>query len=241
MQHLDSRKLKSAMIDAAILRAERTMKDDQEPVVVHPLYRERWERTVRELQVRRLRKKRKTRVLAFIIAAVVAALAGCAWTYREKIADFWVTAFDKYDKLEIDDIGEDFPRTIEEVYIPTYVPEGYELEYEQIGVFQVNMTWKNNDDYIIYSQTVLSKSENVGNPKILDNEVGEYKSKKWNDCIVFYYFHDERQYYVWTDKYKFYLIFSKEISDNNFEKIIKNIEKNEEKAPREDFIIREGS
>lgn len=224
MQHLDTRKLKSAMIDAAIMRAERTMKDDQEPVVVHPLYRERWERTVRELQVRRLRKKRKTRVLAFIIAVVVAALAGCAWTYREKIADFWVTAFDKYDKLEIDDIGEDFPRTIEEVYIPTYVPEGYELEYEQMDSLKVHMIWKNNSDYIIYTQTLIPKNRNV-----FDNEVGEYTVMHYGDQTVFRRLRNNRQIYIWVNEYKFRLAFSEGLADEKILKIIKNIQENEEK------------
>lgn len=220
MRHLDSQKLKSAMIDAAILRAERTMKDDQEPVVVHPLYRERWERTVRELQVRRLRKKRKTRVLAFIIAAVVAALAGCAWTYREKIADFWVTAFDRYDKLEIDDIGEDFPRTIDEVYIPTYVPEGYELEYEQIDLFKVHMLWKNNDDYLMYTQTTI-----YGNDNMLDNEMGKYVPLKQNGQIVFYRSCNDQQIFIWTNEYKFRLISSKEILVEDLLKFFENIRK----------------
>lgn len=231
MQHLDSRKLKSAMIDAAILRAERTMKDDQEPVVVHPLYRERWERTVRELQVRRLRKKRKTRVLAFIIAAVVAALAGCAWTYREKIADFWVTAFDKYDKLEIDDIGEEFPKTIDEVYIPTYVPEGYELEYQQIDSFKVHMLWKSDDDYLMYTQTVIPKDLDAGIKNVLDNEIGEYTTKQCTHGFVFCHSFNGNSYYVWLSKYKFSLICSKEFSDENLIKIIDNIQKFEEITP----------
>ena len=231
MQHLDISKLKSAMIDAAILRAERTMRDDQEPVVVHSLYRERWERTVRELQVRRLRKKRKTRVLAFIIAAVVAALAGCAWTYREKIADFWVTAFERYDKLEVGETGEELPGTIEEVYIPTYVPEGYELEYQQINVFNVHMLWKHGDDYMIYTQTVIFKNKNAENQNVLDNEAGEHIVKQLDNYTVFCYFCDDKQRYIWINKYKFCLTSSKEIPDEELKKIIENIQKSEEYAP----------
>ena len=226
MQDLDTSKLKRAMIDVAILRAERTVKDDQEPVVVHPLYRERWERTVRELQVRRLRKKRKTRVLAFIIAAVVAALAGCAWTYREKIADFWVTAFDRYDKLEIDDIGEDFPRTIEEVYIPTYVPEGYEQVYYQKDSLKIWSKWEKDGNYLIYMQSIIS-----GNYNLLDSEKGEYVSKQLGDKIVFCHFYNGRQIVIWIKGYEFRLASSKEIIDEELIKIINSVQKFEENRP----------
>ena len=241
MQHLDSRKLKSAMIDAAILRAERTMKDDQEPVVVHPLYREKWENSVRELRLRRLREKRKTRVLAFIIAAVVAALAGCAWTYREKIADFWVTAFDRYDKLEIDDIGADFPRTIEEVYIPTYVPEGYELEYYLIDTFKARIKWKKGEEYLIYTQVGVSPSKSSEIYNMLDNETGKRTIIQWDDNIVFCHSFNGNSYYVWIDKYKFCLISSGKISDEEIKKIIENIQKYEENPSEKDFNNREES
>ena len=223
MQCLDTSKLKRAMIDAAILRAERTMQGDLEPVVVHPLYREKWEHTVRELQVRRLRQKRKTRVLAFIIAAVVAALAGCAWTYREKIADFWVTAFDKYDKLELVAAEDEPPRTLEEIYLPTYVPEGYELVYQQIDIFKARMLWRNNNDYLMYTQTVIS-----GNDNMLDNEIGECVAMQWGDQNVFHRFYDNQQVYIWVNEYKFRLISLKEISDEELLKIFKNIQKVEE-------------
>jgi hypothetical protein len=229
MQYLDTSKLKSAMIDAAILRAERTMRDDDALVMVHPEYRAKWEYTLRELRFREHRQKRNTRILAFIIAAAIMALAGCAWTYREKIADFWVTAFDKYDKLEIDDIGEDFPRTIEEVYIPTYVPEGYELEYEQIDLFKVQMKWKNNGDYIMYTQTLKPKSRAV-----LDSEVGEYIIKQWDDYTIFCYSSVDRRSYIWLGRYRFCLFSSKGISDKEFEKIIENIFVYEEKYTKKE-------
>lgn len=231
MQYLDTSKLKRAMIDAAILRAERTMKDDQEPVVVHPLYREKWENSVRELRLRRLREKRKTRVLAFIIAAVIMALAGCAWRYREKIADFWVTAFDKYDKLELANVDEEFPRTLEEVYLPTYVPEGYELVDQQIDSFKFWAKWEKKENYFIYSQAVISKNINTDNKNALDNEIGEYMTKEWGNHTVFCCSYDDQYVYIWIDKYKFRLSLSEEIDEAEIKEIIENFKKCEEITP----------
>ena len=231
MQDLDTSKLKRAMIDVAIMRAEQTMQGDHEPVVVHPLYREKWENSVRELRLRRLREKRKTRVLAFIIAAVIMALAGCAWRYREKIADFWVTAFDKYDKLELANVEEEFPRTLEEVYLPTYVPEGYELVDQQIDLLKVCMIWKCNNNYLTYTQTVISESKNVGNPNVIDNEIGYYRTETLDGNVVFCYLCDDKQFYIWFDEYKFCLISSNEVIDENLRKIIKKIQKSEEYVP----------
>lgn len=231
MQHLDSRKLKRAMIDAAIMRAEQTMQGDHEPVVVHPLYREKWENSVRELRLRRLREKRKTRVLAFIIAAVIMALAGCAWRYREKIADFWVTAFDKYSMLELSNINEEPPKVIEEVYFPTYVLEGYEMVYCQVDSFKVRAKWEKDGDYLIYSQAVISKNINTDNKNALDNEVGGYQIKNLDKYFVFCYFCDDKQRYIWMDEYEFCLTSSKEISDEELKRIIENIRKSEEYAP----------
>ena len=231
MQHLDSRKLKSAMIDAAILRAERTMKDDQEPVVVHPLYRERWERTVRELQARRLRKKRKTRVLAFIIAAAIMALAGCAWIYRERIADFWVTAYEKYCTLESSDVDQESPKAIEEVYLPTYILDGYEMVYCQVDLFKIRAKWVDGGDYLIYTQTVISEKKNTENQNVLDNEIGEYAIKRWEDYTVFCHLHGDQYIFVWTNEYKYCLGSSKEIADDELKKKIENIQKSEEYTP----------
>ena len=223
MQRFDTHKLKSAMIDAAILRAESMTKDDDAPVTVHSFYRLEWERTVRELRLRQRRQKRNTRILAFIIAAAVAALAGCAWTYRKKIANFWVTMFDRYDKLEITEIGEDLPRTIEEVYIPTYVPEGYELDDIYEDAFIVRIKWKKDDKYLIYTQSVIFE-----NNSILDNELGAPVLKQIDQYAVFYHFYNKNSSYIWIDKYYFCLDASTEMSNEELKKIIENISKNEE-------------
>ena len=173
---------------------------------------------MRELQARRLRKKRKTRVLAFIIAAVVAALAGCAWTYREKIADFWVTAFEKYCTLESSNIDQEPPKVIEDVYLPTYMLEGYKLDHQKINTFTVFAKWKHNDDYLVYTQTVISQNGSVENQNVLDNEIGEYTIKQCEDNAVFCHFYNNQYFFVWIDEYKFRLCSSQEISDEDLKK-----------------------
>lgn len=231
MQHLDISKLKSAMIDAAILRAERTMQGDDVPVVVHSEYRAKWEYTLRVLRIREHRKKRNTRILAFIIAAAIMALAGCAWIYRERIADFWVTTFDKYSKLEPCVAEEEYPQTIETVYIPTYLPEGYELVYKEIDELKAHFVWKSSDSYLVFTQTVIPKNTNV-----LDSETGKYDVKEYSGLVVFHSFCQNEQIFTWLNEYKFRLGFTNEISDEEVKKIIENISKNEEKRNRFDFI-----
>ena len=223
MQRFDTHKLKSAMIDAAILRAESMTKDDDAPVTVHSFYRLEWERTVRELRLRQRRQKRNTRILAFIIAAAVAALAGCAWTYREKIADFWVTVFEKYSVLESSNFDKEPFKMIEEVYFPTYILEGYEMVYCQVDSFKVRAKWEKDGNYLIYTQAVIWENKNA-----LDNERSEYIAKQVDKYTVFCHFRNGNSYYTWLNEYKFCLISSKEIYNEDLKKIIENIEKIEE-------------
>lgn len=222
MRQLDTSRFKSAMIDAAILHAERLTENDSEPVAIHSVYREKWEHAVRLLQISQRRKRRQTRLVAFIVAVTVAALAGCAWRYREKIAEFVITTFALYDVLETSGENYGYPTEIENVYFPTYMFDGYELESETKELFKVRIEWRKDDDYLIYLQLVIDQ-----NRYILDNEIGKYTKKQIENHTIFFRDYGELQLYTWLNEYKFCLISSRSLLDNELEQIISSIEKQE--------------
>lgn len=223
MRQLDTSRFKSAMIDAAILHAERLTENDSEPVAIHSVYWEKWEHAVRLLQISQRRKRRQTRLVAFIVAVTVAALAGCAWRYREKIAEFWVTAFEKYDIMESDIGVEVYPKIIEEVYYPTCMLNGYELDSVLQDLFKVRVEWIKDNESLIYMQMITETSDYV-----LDNEFGAYEIIQLDNYNILYYNYNGLQLYTWKTKYQFCLISSSILTDMELEKIIGGIQKFEE-------------
>lgn len=86
----------------------------------------------------------KKKVLIALIVAALIALAGCtAYAHREKLAGFFVEITHK--RITID-YGYKYSIKVTEFYMPTYIPEGLKLVYNEIDDSGICCEWKRFDD-----------------------------------------------------------------------------------------------
>ena len=100
-----------------------------------------------------------------VIAAVAGALMSCK-PVREAVVDFFRNVYEAYTEFFFgDDISSKAPEVIEEIHMPTYIPEGYELVQEATltGKERTVMSlWKNGDEDVIkFHQYVLYSKTNI--------------------------------------------------------------------------------
>ncbi len=99
---------------------------------------------------------KRRRALA-IIAAVAAALAltMSVGAIRERVVNFFIEMFDTYAVITTDK-NADYPKTIEEQYAPSYIPEGYEIKGINVDYSDLEIQYSNLDKSLIFSQNVKS-------------------------------------------------------------------------------------
>ena len=220
MDRADTAKLKKALIDAFMLDAEEAIGRCPPPVTVSEAHEKRM-REILSSKTRRRISYRKVgkRVIALLVAALLIFLTGCALFYQ-KIVDFFVTVFDGYSRVEQSVQTEEYPQSIEEIMIPTVMPEGYELTEQFTNEFSVRMKWGNiNGERITFSQTIIS-----GIFYAIDNEDGAYVKMDVGEYEILKYFHGELHTYVWRDEYQFSIMSSCELSEIELLKIIDSIQ-----------------
>lgn len=102
------------------------------------------------------------RAVAACLAAVI--LAGAMMScrpVREKVFDFFRNVYEAYTEIFFgDEARRDAPNVIEEIHMPAYIPEGYEMVKEpemKPKNYGVVTEWRNNDGgYIELYQNLLS-------------------------------------------------------------------------------------
>ncbi len=101
--------------------------------------------------------KTARRVTAILIAAVLILLSACAAIiYRDKIKGLFVEKHEDRDVVAVQ-TEEQYPsnRKIEEVYVLSYVPEGFELVEDEILKIRVKYQYKDSvNNIIVYRQLV---------------------------------------------------------------------------------------
>ena len=95
-----------------------------------------------------------------IIVAMAGALMSCK-PVREAVVDFFQNVYEAYTEFFFgDELSSNAPEVIEEIHLPTYMPEGYELvqEAELTGKDRTIMhVWKSSkNDTIVLCQYQLS-------------------------------------------------------------------------------------
>ena len=163
-------------------------------------------------------RMKKRGIMIAIIAAMLA-LTSCtlAIVYREKIGGFIEHVFEDHVAVEAEN-GEtdDYPKEIEKVYEFTYIPEGYELQKEDIKSFAVLRIYTNSTgDELRLNQQVFS----LEHFKI--NSENSYKKVFEIDNIEIYCRYDTLNTYIWlSNGYVFQLRIEDEFSQNELQKII---------------------
>ena len=219
MDRTDAAKLKSALIDAFMLDAEEAIASCPPPIAVSEAHEKRMREIISSKPRRRVSNRKVGKcVIAILVAVLFIFLTSCAMFYQ-KIVDFIVTAYDKYFRVEQSVEAEEMPYIIKDIKVPTVMLEGYDLKREIIDTFTVQLEWNNKaGDYIMFSQTAMD-----GMYYDIDNEDGEYTQIYIGEQMIFKHYHEQIHTYVWVNEYKFYIISSRELSEDELSKIIKSI------------------
>jgi len=100
-----------------------------------------------------------------VIVTIAGALMSCK-PVREAVVDFFQNVYEAYTEFFFgDELSSNAPEVIEEIHIPTYMPEGYELVQEaELTGRDYNLThiWKNeNGSVIVLYQYLLNSKTNI--------------------------------------------------------------------------------
>jgi len=138
-----------------------------------------------------------------VIAAIAGALMSCK-PIREAVVDFFQNIYEAYTEFFFgDDISSSAPEIIEEIHLPTYIPEGYELAEKATLMgkdYTVMSIWKNeNEMIIILYQYVLNNRTNI------DTEFADMKIL--NDMKIAIVTKENEEYSFWnTNEYSYQLV-----------------------------------
>lgn len=168
-------------------------------------------------------KSKKKKIIIAIIAAVILLLSACA--VSKPIMDFFITVYNDHTRFYSNDGNTD---TIEIVYMPSYLPEGYKIQSESIQITTVQVTWVNDKNERILFQQNTTKN----NSFTLDTEYSDYTACIIGEQETFYILRYNYYLFVWRDdNYLYQLQCHDSLPREEVEKIILSIQMQPEKAP----------
>lgn len=144
-----------------------------------------------KIETKRIWSPRTRRLIAILVAAALL-LTSCGIIFRNEIREIFDDLFVKitYDS---DDITTD---TIEEIYTPSYVPEGYILEKESITSMRAKYEFTNETgDWLCFEQRPLPSGE-----FIVDSESGYSQIEEIDDYEIYYRLDNHYHCYIWGDE-----------------------------------------
>ena len=164
-----------------------------------------------------LRKK----IAVALIASLILALVGCVWAKHKEIGAFFQEFFETHFNLtvNVDETGQ-YSSTLEKVYHPSYIPEGYEQTEYDADIMQVYACWELSDtERIIFKQNII-KHDNI----FFDNEGTYTEVFTVGDYQVLYVKDNVQSSYTWHDgEYLFELIALCDLSQEEAIRIIDSI------------------
>lgn len=76
-------------------------------------------------------------------------------SFRTEFTEFIVQTYEKFSLIFLaDSDDENAPAIIEEYYAPTWIPDGFEVEFEEKSIFDNIIYFSNQESTIYYSQTI---------------------------------------------------------------------------------------
>ena len=166
-------------------------------------------------------KKRKTWIVALLVAAAVLMTACTVYAYRGEIRDFIEKVYEERIRVSFYDPDKEIEYSIiTEYYTLGYVPEGYVLESENCLPVMSKIKWVNEQgDYIILEQHLLDGSnysmdtENGQTSVIICGEFEVY-------CLI-----SNTSHYTWNDgTYAYQIRSSEKLSDDELTRIISGLQ-----------------
>ena len=175
------------------------------------------------LRLRFSRSFRRLAVAVLILALLAATAAVASPTLRENLLRFFPQETATHYEFTFDpEQAATAPKTIETVYLPAYLPDGYNESFSFIGAAGVLYTWYNDSGSSIgFNQLVIPKNDGEG--PWVDSEDVSASLVDINGYAVFQVYSDGYMYY-WTDNEYFYsLIFSADIPEDECIKVFTSI------------------
>lgn len=144
----------------------------------------------------------RKQIIAALVAAILLMFGGLTvYAYRNEIVNFAVKVFDSFTKVQYSDSETDMPDTIEEVRVPTYVPEGYELKVYDTGLTRIQLKWENSEEkFIHFEQSIIESIYNF------DNENSSFDELTIGDYRIYTVRYDQINIYLWHDGKYMYTI-----------------------------------
>lgn len=165
-----------------------------------------------------------TRIKRAALAALIAAallLAGCAAiVYKEQIGDFFVEIHDTYIKGDYIKDEDANNQIIEEIYVPTYIPNGYvQVKEQKLNSYALYEFSNDNGDVLIFEQVTIESAK-----FFINNEDGYTNTITLDEKTVYYRASNGTYFYIWNnEKYAFSLYSDAEIKEEEFIRIIEGI------------------
>ena len=142
---------------------------------------------------------KKTLAACLAIVIFASSIMGCC-QIREPIVEFFTEVYEQFTEFLFSKTDRDnSPKTVSDIHIPTYIPEGYELvEQTILNNRECRIIWQNQENSnIAFYQTVLTMkttldTENANTLTIDDNrkiaiiQKGENTFVFWNDNAYAY-------------------------------------------------------
>ncbi len=156
----------------------------------------------------------KKKLLIGLVAALLAVLTACA--FSKPIINFVEKTYEGFLSLVI---NHDSDETIENIYMPEYIPAGYIITSESNNIITYDIVWSNGENQIIYRQGPLTNEE-----VRINTENAEHGSYYIGEQLVYYTYKYNTYLFVWeNDHYSFWLQCSDTIPREEIEEIISSI------------------
>lgn len=170
---------------------------------------------------------KRVAVIAVIIALMLAALACAAPVIKRVMIKFelvedWQGA---YGVIFDPEMATKAPRILEERYVPTYKPKGYELVIECNEYYSVEYVWQNeNNEIICYDQHIIPQNPTAGTSFKVNAEGTKRSTLLIDGYLVEIVACKEKEQYsaLWTDERYFYSVLVS-VADEDPEPILRKL------------------
>lgn len=125
---------------------------------------------------------------------------------RDAVYDFIMRIFGDHTEVIVEsDISNDYPKTIEDEYYISELPEGFELTEENKSKYKYFALYSNGQNYIMFYQyTMLFYINNY------DYENTQFKKYNYsnNEYLINYTKVDDSYIFIWNDGYYVFEVYS---------------------------------
>jgi len=133
-------------------------------------------------------------VVAALTAIILSLTVAAHW---EEIKSFFMEIFSDHSRVTYTS-EEDFPKTIEDIYMPEYIPSDFMLQKSEMYIISTYFYYQRGSDYFSFEQQTKSAVMNI------NSELSDVEIKKINGYDGYFVKYEDEINLTWiTDKYVF--------------------------------------